>query len=307
MPSAAVVGPIALHAGGPAVSRLVLGMWRAIDAGLDAAAVRNLVAAAADLGITTVDHADIYGDYQVEALFGEALRHAPDLKRRLQVVTKCGIKRVSSRRPAHALKHYDTSRAHIVASVDASLQALGVEHIDVLLLHRPDPLMDADDTARGLQDVIAAGKVGHVGVSNFGPAPFELLASRLAVPLVTNQLELSLLKPAPFVDGTLDDCQRRRIAPMAWSPLAGGRLFAPDDPQAMRVRTALEAIRSRLGANSIEQVALAWLLAHPARIVPVLGTTRIERLRDAARAVEIALDRVHWFALWEAANGAPVP
>ncbi len=187
------------------------------------------------------------------------------------------------------------------------MQALGVEHIDVLLLHRPDPLMDADDTARGLQDVIAAGKVGHVGVSNFGPAPFELLASRLAVPLVTNQLELSLLKPAPFVDGTLDDCQRRRIAPMAWSPLAGGRLFAPDDPQAMRVRTALEAIRSRLGATSIEQVALAWLLAHPARIVPVLGTTRIERLRDAARAVEIALDRVHWFALWEAANGAPVP
>jgi predicted oxidoreductase len=302
-----VVGPIPLHAAGPQVSRLVLGLWRAVDAGIDTAAMRNLVAAAVDLGITTVDHADIYGDYQVESLFGQALRRAPDLKRRLQVITKCGIKLVSARRPAHAVKHYDSSRSHVVAAVDASLQALGVERIDLLLLHRPDPLMDADDTARGLEDVIEAGKVAHVGVSNFGPAQFDLLASRLEPPLVTNQLELSLLNPAPFVDGTLDDCQRRRIAPMAWSPLGGGRLFTADDLQATRVRGALEAVRAQLAAASIEQVALAWLLRHPAHIVPVLGSTRIERLRDAAQAVRLSLDRQHWFALWEAATGRPLP
>jgi predicted oxidoreductase len=298
---------IELHADGPAVSRLVLGAWRLVDAGLDAAGVRNLVAAAVDLGITTVDHADIYGDYQVEALFGQALRDAPDLKRRLQIVTKCDIKLVSARRPGHRLKHYDTSRAHLTASVDASLRALGVERIDLLLLHRPDPLMNADETAGALDDLIAAGKVAHMGVSNFGVAQFELLASRLRSPLVTHQVELSLLNPPPFVDGTLDHCQRLRIAPMAWSPLGGGRLFAPDDPQAARLRAALEAVRAEVGAASIEQVALAWLLAHPARIVPVLGSTRIERVRDAAGALAFALDRLQWFALWEAANGRPVP
>lgn len=298
---------IKLHAAGPEVSRLVLGAWRLVDAGLDANAVRNLVSAAADIGLTTVDHADIYGDYQVESLFGQALRDAPDLKRRLQIVTKCDIKLVSGRRPEHLLKHYDTSRAHIVASVDASLQALGVERIDLLLLHRPDPLMDADETAGALDELIAAGKVAHVGVSNFGHAQFELLASRLRAPLVTNQIELSLLHPAPFVDGTLDDCQRRCIAPMAWSPLSGGRLFRHNDPVASRVRGALESVRAQIGAGSIGQVAYAWLLAHPARIVPVTGTTRIERLRDAAEAVRHKLDRQQWFALWEAANGQPVP
>jgi predicted oxidoreductase len=302
-----MLAPIRLHATGPDVSRLVLGAWRLVGAGLDTGAVRNLVAAAVDLGITTVDHADIYGDYQVETHFGHALRGAPDLKRRLQIVTKCGIKLTSGRRPGHRLKHYDTSRAHITASVDASLHALGVERIDLLLLHRPDPFMDADDTAAALEAVVAAGKVGHVGVSNFGLAQFELLASRLMRPLVTQQIELSLLNPAPFVDGLLDDCQRRRIAPMAWSPLGGGRLFAHGDPAVERVRGALEAVRAQLGAATIEQVALAWLLAHPARIVPVLGTTRIERLRDAADSIRHRLDRQQWFTLWEAASGHPVP
>jgi predicted oxidoreductase len=302
-----MLAPLRLHAAGPAVSRLVLGAWRFVDAGLDAAAVRNLVAAAADLGITTVDHADIYGDYQVESLFGEALRQAPDLKRRLQIVTKCGIKLLSGRRPAHRVKHYDTTGAHIAASVDASLQALGAERIDLLLLHRPDPLMDADETAGALDALIAAGKVAHVGVSNFGHAQCELLASRLRAPLVTNQIELSLFNPGPFIDGTLDDCQRRRIAPMAWSPLGGGRLFAAGDPLAARLRAALELVRNQLGAASIEQVAHAWLLAHPARIVPILGSTRIDRLRDAVGAVGLALERQQWFALWEAVHGHPVP
>ena len=302
-----MLSPTLLHAQGPTVSRLVLGAWRFIDAGLDAAAVRDFVAAAADLGITTVDHADVYGDYQTEALFGQALRHAPDLRGRLQVVTKCGIRLVSARRPAHRIKHYDTSRAHLFASVDASLGALGVERIDLLLLHRPDPLMDADETARALDDLVISGKVAHLGVSNFGRAQFDLLASRLRAPLATNQIEVSLLHPAPFLDGTLDDCQRLRIAPMAWSPLGGGRLFVHGEARADRVRSALQTLQGALGATSIEQVALAWLLAHPARIVPVLGTTRLERLHESAKAVSLRLDRSHWFTLWEAANGQPVP
>lgn len=302
-----MLSPTLLHAAGPLVSRLVLGAWRFVDAGFGAAAVREYVAAAVELGLTTVDHADIYGDYQSEALFGQALRSAPDLKRQLQVVTKCGIKLVSARRPAHALKHYDLTPAHLRSSVDASLGALGIERIDLLLLHRPDPLMDADETAAALDEIVASGKVAHVGVSNFSRAPFELLASRLRAPLVTNQLELSLMNPAPFVDGTLDDCQRLRIAPMAWSPLGGGRLFDPTDTRAVRVQSALRELRGTVGAGSIEQLAIAWLLAHPARIVPVLGTTRIERLRELARSFDLRLDRPQWFALWEAVNGAPVP
>ena len=301
------VQPIHLSPDGPQISRLALGLWRLVDWDLDDAGLLALIHASLDLGITTFDHADIYGDYRCQELFGRALALEPGLRQRLQLVTKCGIKLVSERRPAHRIKHYDTGQAHIVASVDNSLRALRVDHVDLLLIHRPDPLMDADGVAEAFVRLRRSGKVLSFGVSNFTPWQFDLLASRLDFPLVTNQVELSVLHMDTLHDGTLDQCQRLRIAPMAWSPLAGGRLFRGDDERAVRVRQALQAVGQELGGASPDQVALAWILHHPARVVPILGTGNVERLRRGAAALDLSLSRQQWFALWAASAGRDVP
>jgi predicted oxidoreductase len=225
----------------------------------------------------------------------------------MQLVTKCGIKLVSERRPAHGLKHYDTSRAHIVASVENSLRALHTDRLDLLLIHRPDPLLDADEVARAFAELRQAGKVLHFGVSNFTPGQFELLASRLEFPLVTNQVELSVMHLDALHDGTADQCQRLGIAPMAWSPLGGGRLFRADGEQAVRVRRALETVGEALGGATADQVALAWILRHPARFLPILGTGRLDRIRRAAEAEGLALSREQWFTIWTASAGHEVP
>ena len=307
---------IHLHAQGPDFSRIAFGCWRLVEWGLDARGLCTLVESCLDMGITTFDHADIYGDYQCEQRFGEMLAGSPALRARMQLVSKCDIRLVSQRRPANLRHSYDTTAAHIRASAEHSLRVLHTDHLDLLLLHRFDPLMDADEAAGALDGLVHAGKVRHVGVSNFTPSQFELLAARLKAPLVTNQLELSPLNLAPFLDGTLDQCQRLRIAPMAWSPLGGGRLgatpaAAPDaagvDERAARVRTALAKVAAELGAASPEKVAYAWLLRHPARILPVTGSGRIARVREAVGALTLPLTREQWFDIWCASTGASLP
>jgi predicted oxidoreductase len=295
-----------LAPGGPELSRIALGCWRLADENLGPHDVAALIEASLDVGVTTFDHADIYGDYRCEALFGAALAERQALRDSLQIVTKCGIKLVSPARPAHTLKHYDTSAAHILASVDNSLRVLGVERIDVLLIHRPDPLMDADEVAAAFTQLRDSGKVRHFGVSNFTPSECALLASRLAFPLVTNQIEFSPLELGVLDDGTLDYCQRERITPMAWSPFAGGRLFSDASARAVRVREALAAIGASLGAT-IAEVALAWIMTHPARLLPVIGTCKRERVRATAAAVDLRLSREQWFAVWCASQGREVP
>ncbi len=292
---------------GPQVSRLALGLWRLASWELADAEVLDLIHGSLELGITTFDHADIYGDYSAEELFGRALALEPSLRHRLQLVTKCGIKLVSPRRPAHRLKHYDTGREHILASVESSLRTLRTDHLDLLLIHRPDPLLDPGEVAEAFQALRAAGKVLHFGVSNFTTGQFDLLASRLPMPLVTNQVELSLLNMDVLHDGTVDQCHRLGIAPMAWSPLAGGRLFDGDDAQSLRVCRTLAAIGRELGDAPADQVALAWILRHPARIVPVVGSGKLERVRSAAAACDLHLSREQWFALWAASAGHEVP
>jgi predicted oxidoreductase len=225
----------------------------------------------------------------------------------MQLITKCGIKLVSKNRPAHQIKHYDTSRVHIVESVETSLRLLRTDHVDVLLIHRPDALMDADEVAEAFQALRRAGKLLHVGVSNFAPSQFELLASRLDAELVTNQLEISVAHIDAFLDGSLDLCQRRRVSPMAWSPLSGGRLFTGRDERSVGLRQALTAVGHQVGGATLDEVALAWLLTHPARIVPVLGTGKLERIRAAVRAETLRLSREQWFTLWCASTGKEVP
>ena len=301
------VSRLKLHETGPECSRLALGFWRLAERNMRGDDIRVLLHASVELGITTLDHADVYGDYACQRLFGAALAEEPSLRDSFEIVGKCGIQLLSRSRPAHRLKHYDTSRAHILTSVDNSLRELRCGYLDLLLIHRPDPLMDADEMASAFCALLASGKVRHFGVSNFCPSQLELLASRLDFPLVTNQIEISVLKLDTMLDGTLDQCQRLRIAPMAWSPLGGGQLFDSNDERVVRVRAALSSLVEEIGGASLDQAALAFLLTHPARIVPVVGSGKIERLRAAAAADAIRLTRQQWFSIWRASTGADVP
>ncbi len=294
-----------LHAAGPDVSRLSWGAWRATK-GEETDTPAKLAAfldACVAIGITTFDLADIYGGYAVEALFGAALRERPSGRKGIEIVTKCGICAVNPARPKNREKHYDASRAHVIASAENSLKAIGVEQIDLLLVHRPDYLAPAEETARALDDLVASGKVRAVGVSNHPAHRVALLQSKLKAPLVTNQIELSLLQRAAFADGTLAQAEETGAAPMIWSPLGGGRLFDETDAATQPVREALREAGSRHGTDDLAAVAIAWLLRLPSRPVPVLGSTRIARVRALAAACRIDLDRQDWYRILAAAQG----
>lgn len=288
------------------LSRIIPGLMRLLEWKLSREQLIGWINTCIELGMTSFDHADIYGSYQVEAAFGAALAASPGLRDRIEIVTKCDIALISPQRPAHSVHHYNTSRQHIIASAEQSLRNFQTDRLDLLLIHRPDPLMDADEVAAALDELLTSGKVRAVGVSNFTPFQWELLQSRLDAPLVTNQVELSLLFLDTLHDGTLDQAQQLRRPPMIWSPLAGGRLFSQNDERAVRVRAALERIAAAHGVAP-DVIALAWVLMHPSRPLPVLGTGNLDRVRASAAALTIALDRQEWFALWEASAGREVP
>lgn len=284
-------------------SRLVYGMWRlGDDADRSSAHICAKVEACLDQGITTMDHADIYGGYGVEELFGAALK-GTGLRQRLEIVTKCGIVMPAGRHAAAPCKYYNTGAAHIRASAEQSLRLLGTDYIDLLLIHRPDPFMDPQETGAVLDALVAEGKVRAVGVSNFRPWDLSLLQSAMTSRLVTNQIELSLIAHQPFVNGDLAACQRAGMPVMAWSPLGGGRMMTAE---AGALPEALDRFAAHYAVDRAA-VAVAWLLAHPARILPVLGTNNLERIRTLSDALKVTLSRTDWFQLYEAAIGQPVP
>jgi len=285
-------------------SRIAYGMWRiGDDADTSPAHVQAKIEACLAQGITTMDQADIYGDYGAEEIMGNALRAAPQLRGQIEIVTKCDIVAPCGRYSDAPVKYYDTSRAHIIGSVEQSLCLMGIEQIDLLLVHRPDPFMDHHETGGALDDVVASGKVRAVGVSNFKLHDWTLLQSAMKTPLATNQIEMSLTANAAFTNGDLAYLQERGIKPMAWSPLGGGALF---DAGNTRLLAALKTVADGAGAD-ISAVAAAWLLAHPAGIVPVMGTNSLARIQRISDACKVKMDRVTWFALLEAANGNEVP
>ena len=288
---------------------MIFGAWRLADGPYkhEPDKLADLIRLTLDCGITSFDHADIYGGYQVEELFGQALSRVRGVRERIQLISKCGIKLVSSARPAHRYKHYDTSASHMIQSVERSLRNLQTDYLDLLLVHRPDPLMSADELTSCFEKLKTQGKVRYFGVSNFTPAQTELLASRMRIPPICNQIELSPLHLDPLTDGTLDQCQALRIVPLIWSPLAGGRLFTGNGDRELRVRKALQVAGDESGGASIEQVALAWIMRHPAIPLPVLGTGSPERLASQAAACQIELSREQWHAIWSASMGTPVP
>jgi predicted oxidoreductase len=300
----AAVPQIALVAGGVSLSAIVAGVWRMAEWRQDVPARVRWIEQALELGITTFDHADIYGDYAVESLFGEALMAAQGLRERLQIVTKCGIKLVAGARPTHAIKSYDSSRAHVIASVEASLRALRTDRIDLLLVHRPDLLMDPDELAATFDALRAAGKVRAFGVSNHAPSQLAMLHRRH--PLVTHQVELSPLQLQALSDGTLDQCTDLGLRPMIWSPLGGGRLFTGQDSQSRRVRAVLEELGRDHGVGAAT-MAYAWILRHPARPLPITGSGRIDVLRDAVSALDVQLSAEDWYRVWQASVGHEVP
>ena len=287
-------------------SPVVAGVWRADQWGLDAAGLLRWMQQAVDLGITTFDHADCYGAFTTEARFGEAFAlAAPSFRDRIQLVTKCGIRFPCEARPAFRGKSYDTSRRYVLGCVEASLASLKTDRIDLLLIHRPDLLMDPDELAGTFAELQKAGKVLEFGVSNHTASQFAMLHRRF--PLVTNQIEFSPLQMKALADGTLEQAVDLGLRPMLWSPLGGGTLFNGGDEQALRVRQALQALGGRHGGASVATVAYAWLMRHPSRPLPVAGTGRIDGLKEAMAATSLKLSAEDWYAVWEASIGHPVP
>ena len=290
----------------PLLPRVVAGVmrWGEWGVDLDTLALRTLIEGCLAGGVTAFDHADIYGHYSEEARFGRVLAEAPSLRDRMTLVTKCGIRMLTERRPAHRLKSYDSGRAHIVASADASLRALRTDRLDVLLLHRPDLLLDADEAAEAFRELRDAGKVLHFGVSNFTPSQFALLHDRWPE-LATNQVELSLTHLDPLTDGTLDQAQRLRRPPMIWSPLGGGGGLLDTAGPHPTLAAKLAEVAARLGTQP-DVLAYAFVLRHPSCPSVVTGSSRLERILRAQRAAELDLDRETWYELLEAARGHEV-
>jgi predicted oxidoreductase len=284
-----------LHLKGLECSRIIAGAWRWNE--VQASTIEKLIQTSLDQGITSFDHADIYGDYSNEKLFGDALKKHPALRKKMELITKCGIKLLSSKQPGTWIKHYDTTKGHIINSVDQSLANLGTDYIDLLLIHRPDPLLDPEDVAEAFGLLKQNGKVLHFGVSNFTTTQFELLQSVLPFQLVTNQIEFSLSRVDPIYDGSLDVLMKHKVCPMAWSPLGGGKL--------MNAASDLWTKKEKYKATQT-QMALAWLLKHPADIFPVIGTTQPDRIIESAKAVNIVLDRQDWFEMLKVATGRDI-
>ena len=277
--------------------------WGKWGAGFATADYNHIIDQCLEAGITSFDHADIYGDYSTEAEFGEALKQRSSIRSRLQLITKCGIQLKSNPRHEHLFKSYNTSRDHIIASVEYSLRALCTDYIDVLLIHRPDPLMNPIEVADAVDHLKRQGKILSFGVSNFLPHHTELL--RKYTEINYNQLEISILNHLPFTNGVLDHCLLHNITPMAWAPLGGGIMNDDSHPRYRAIIAAASELAERYNTG-VNQVFIAYLLKHPSGIIPVLGTTRIERLQQARAAKDIELTREDWFKLYIASTGEDV-
>lgn len=289
------------------LSRLIYGVWRlADDSDTSVDHVRRKIDLCLEQGITTFDHADIYGNYECEAVFGQTLKADPSLRDRMELISKCDIALATDKFPERKVKYYDTSAAYIQNSVESSLRHLHTDHLDVLLIHRPDPFMDPQETGPALDALIDSGKVRAVGVSNFNAPDWRLLQSCMSHKLVTNQIEMSVLERTAFTDGTLSSMRLDQLQPMAWSPLAGGELFGKSQAGALRVRPLLEKLAADHG-HRVDLAAFAWLLAHPAGILPVVGTNNPKRIEGLAGALDIKISREQWYEIWTEAAGEEVP
>jgi predicted oxidoreductase len=300
---------IRLTSSGPELSRLCLGTWRLRD---DPSAATpqgflTLLRTALDLGITTIDTAEIYGLYRVEEIIGQALALDAGVKSRVEIVSKAGIYVPCEFHPERKTAFYNTSADRLVKSAEKSLRLIGRETLDLFLVHRPDWLTRHEETADGIDRLLRAGKILAAGVSNYTPAQFRALSAFVAAPLVTNQVQFSPFCLDPVFDGTFDQCQELGLHPMAWSPTGGGRLFKDDDEAGARVRQVLTGLAGKYGGAGLDALCYAWILAHGSSPFVVTGTNKSERLRSLSSSRGISLEREDWYAITEAARGRRIP
>jgi predicted oxidoreductase len=286
-------------------SNWIQGYWRANDWNYTSQQLLTFLKQHLELGISTVDHANIYGNPSCESLFGQALELDPSVRDKLQIISKCGIH--LNHNNDDKVSHYTSTKDDIISSVETSLERLNTDYLDVLLIHRPDFLMDVDEMADTFEQLKRNGKVAHFGVSNFSPSQFCLLQSRLEDPLVTNQVEINPVNFDAAHDGTLDQLQQLKVRPMAWSCLAGGTIFDGTTEQLIRLRATLETIAEELNCDSIEQVIFAWIRALPSKPMLILGSGKIERAITAIESEKLVLSREQWYRIWVASKGHSVP
>lgn len=300
-------------------SRLAYGCWRILGPeGVEPnrereAGARKAITAAYEAGFTFFDHADVYADGAAEKAFGEVLKQVSGMRERVVITTKCGIRRKGVPHPDSPYR-YDFSAEHIIKSCEQSLKRLGIETIDIYQLHRPDYLMDPAEVAGAFSQLKQQGKAREFGVSNFKPQQLSSLQRACSFPLIVHQVEISLAKLDCFEDGTLDQCLAEKITPLAWSPLAGGRLSdtlpidinSPEHARRIGLRETLDDIARDYGVSRTI-VALAWLLKHPAKIIPIIGSAKPERIRETSQAYKLQLSRDEWYRLMEAARGERLP
>ena len=287
------------------VSQVVMGCMRIVDSKIREEDLLKNVEACLDMGVTSIDHAPVYGCYTCEKIFGDAvLRKRPELRSKMEIITKTGI--VLPGREGNKTIYYKSTKEEILKEMDESLEKLGTDYVDLLLVHRPDPLADPQETADALETLVKQGKVRQVGVSNFMPSQMTMLQSRLSLPITTNQMELSVKNTDNFFNGVVDDAFTRKMPLMAWSPLGGGSVFKGEDEQSVRLRAVLTEIAQDHG-TTMDAIMYAWLFVHPVQIAAITGTMNADRIRTAAEATEISLSYDEWYRILEASRGYSVP
>lgn len=289
------------------LSRIIHGEMRLLEWGLSDQQLLGFIKECIELGVTSFDHADIYGDYECEEKFGDALKLDTSLRSNIEIITKCGIKKISSKFPHRAVGHYDYSYSHIVESAESSLKNLNTDYIDVFLLHRPAPFFNPQEVAKAFDHLESTGKVRCFGVSNFTPIQFDSLQSQIDQKLVTNQVEISPYTLEHFENGNIDFFSKMNIKPMAWSPLAGGSIFNPQDDKGRRLAKTLREVADELSIEHIDSVIYAWILKHPSMILPIVGSGKIERIKTAVDAEQIQMKLEQWYKIWVASKGHRVP
>ena len=277
--------------------------WGKWGAEFSTADYRQMIENCLANGINSFDHADIYGDYTTEAEFGKALKEDLSLRSQMRIITKCGIQMLASARPDHTIKSYNTSAQHIISSVERSLKNFGTEYLDVLLIHRPDPLLNPLEVAEAVAYLKQQGKILSFGVSNFLPHQVNVLAPHTGIAF--NQVAISIVQREALTNGVLENCMQHGIVPQAWAPLGGGT-FTDDNHPRFRSISATASELAEKYDTGLNEILLAWLHTHPAGIISVIGTTKIERLLQAKKAAAIRLEREDWFKLLLSAAGEDV-
>ena len=288
------------------LSRIVHGYWRLRDWDLSDEQLLKLIEQVLELGITSFDHADIYGNHTCEAYFGRALAMKPQLREKMELISKCGIKMATDYNPELDIKIYDYSTEYIIKQAETSLKNLGTDRLDLLLLHRPAPFFNPEEVAKAFDQLKSSGKVLNFGVSNFSPAQFDTLQSYLDMPLATNQVEISVSCLAHFENENTEYFLKHKIKPMAWSPLAGGAIFNPKTEKDQRLTAVLKTIAAELNTD-IDLVMYAWLLKHPTGIMPIVGSQHINRIKSAVDALKIELSLEQWYKIYIASKGEDLP